>query len=382
MFPVPASSGVPGVARLGTQEKRGKLGNKPLVSSIIIFLNAERFIAEAINSVLSQTYDNWELLLVDDGSTDGSTQIALEFAEQHPGKVRYLEHSGHRNRGKEASRNLGIDNAKGEYLAFLDADDVWLPQTLEQQTAILSSYGDAGMVYGSAQYWYSWTGDIEDATRDFRDFVEERGVKPNTLLKPPQLVTVLLRDVGGTPCICSAMLRREVVTQVGGFDEEFNGQFEDQALYVKVGLQAPVFVADKCWSKYRQHAGSSWHITQKTGQHQSARLYFLNWVAEYLSQQEIENTEVWNLLQAAQVHTSKKQIQMLNKQLRIDRKQIKELEAALERERERSKQLKKRKRGLLREVQSLSGELQSTWGYRIRKLLRKVRSSKSMVARK
>ena len=71
------------------------MDNKPLVSIVVSFLNSEKFIQEAIESVFGQTYNNWELLLVDDGSTDGGTQIALQYAEKYPGKVRYLEHRGH-----------------------------------------------------------------------------------------------------------------------------------------------------------------------------------------------------------------------------------------------------------------------------------------------
>src|SRR5688572_13258936 len=93
-------------------------GGKPLVTAITIFLNAERFFEEAIKSVFDQTYDQWELLLVDDGSTDGSTQIARWYAEGFPGKVRLLEHPGHENRGMSASRNLGLEHARGEYVAF------------------------------------------------------------------------------------------------------------------------------------------------------------------------------------------------------------------------------------------------------------------------
>src|SRR5919107_1887161 len=109
------------------------MSSRPLVSTVVAFLNGERFIEEAIESVLAQTYDNWELLLVDDGSTDGSTRIALQCAEQYPAKVRYLEHLGHQNCGMSASRNLGVSRAKGQYIAFLDADDVWLPHKLQQQ---------------------------------------------------------------------------------------------------------------------------------------------------------------------------------------------------------------------------------------------------------
>src|SRR5919202_2999091 len=115
-------------------------GKPSLVSVVVPFWNDKKFIQETIESVFAQTYENWELLLVDDGSTDGSTQIALRYAEQYPEKVRYLEHPGHQNRGMSAARNLGISHAKGAYIGFLDADDVWLPYKLEQQVAILTSH--------------------------------------------------------------------------------------------------------------------------------------------------------------------------------------------------------------------------------------------------
>src|SRR5918997_1425231 len=131
---------------VGPSLSSGEIGSNILVSTILPFLNAEKFIEEAIESVFAQTYDDWELLLIDDGSTDGSTRIALQYAERHRGRVRYLEHPEHQNRGVSASRNLGISHARGEYVAFLDADDVWLEHKLEQQVAILSSHPEAGMV--------------------------------------------------------------------------------------------------------------------------------------------------------------------------------------------------------------------------------------------
>ena len=325
---------------------------KSLVSGIIIFLNEERFIREAIESVFAQTYDNWELLLVDDGSTDGSTQIALQYAEQYPEKVRYLEHPGHQNRGMSASRNLGITHAKGEYIAFLDADDVWLPHTLEQQAEKLDSNPEADMVYGSAQYWYGWTGNPEDSRRDFRDYVEERGVAPNTLIEPPKLLSVFLRDGEALPCTCSVMVRREVVKSVGGFEEDFRGQYEEQAFYAKVGLYAPVFVASECWSRYRQHPDSSYHIAQKTGQHLVARRFFLRWLAEYLCEQGVKDTGIWKLLPEAQFQTHRQQLRTRNQQLR-------KLEGALEKERREVQRLKARNRQLALQAQSMQNS--RTW---------------------
>ena len=93
-----------------------EMRDKPLVSVIIIFLNVGDFLREAIESVLAQTYDNWELLLADDGSADSSTDIALQYAAKHPNRIRYLEHPNHENRGMSVARNLGIRNAKGKIL--------------------------------------------------------------------------------------------------------------------------------------------------------------------------------------------------------------------------------------------------------------------------
>src|SRR2546426_7313542 len=150
--------------------------SKPLVSVIVIFLNEEKFLQEAIESVLDQTYDHWELLLVDDGSTDASTDIAQQYVAQEAGRVRYLEHEGHQNRGPSASRNVGIRKAKGEFVAFLDADDAWLPLKLERQIAIMSSHPEAAMVYGAIQLWHSWTGKPEDLQRDS---LQKIGTEPN-----------------------------------------------------------------------------------------------------------------------------------------------------------------------------------------------------------
>src|SRR5688572_8206551 len=102
------------------------MDNQPLVSAIIIFLNGEKYLEEAIQSVIHQTYTNWELLLVDDGSSDKSTAIALSYANSFSNKIKYLEHEGHQNKGMSATRNLGINHSKGDYIGFLDADDVWL----------------------------------------------------------------------------------------------------------------------------------------------------------------------------------------------------------------------------------------------------------------
>lgn len=271
----------------------------PLVSVIMIFYNAEKFIHEAIESVLSQTYPHWELVLVDDGSSDGSTEIARAYAQRHPDQILYVEHPHHRNLGMSSSRNLGIESSRGEYIAFLDADDVYLPQKLEKQVALLASQPQAGMVYGPTQYWYSWTGEPNDRSRDT---MRTLGVQADTLYRPPYLVTQFLRNTARTPGTCSVLIRRAAIENVGGFEKRFSGMFEDQAFFYKVCLHESVFVESGCWDRYRQHPDSHCHVSLQSGawdpghRSTSTRAAFLDWLESYLTEQNVSDSIIWQLL--------------------------------------------------------------------------------------
>jgi glycosyltransferase involved in cell wall biosynthesis len=266
-----------------------------LVSVVVPFLNAEKFIEETIESVLAQTYRDWELLLLDDGSTDGSTDTALRYAEQLPGQVHYLDHVGHENRGISTSKNLAIANANDDYVAFLDSDDIWLPHTLERQVATLNSHPEAAMVYGSAEWWYGWTGSPEDIERDY---VETHRVQPNALIHPPTLLVLMLRE-NDVPCSCTVLLRREALTRVGGFEDAFRGLYDDQALWAKIFLSMDVFVAGERWARYRQHPDSLCAVGKSTAQIRPAERDFLNWLGEYLSKQGVTSTAVWKAYRMA-----------------------------------------------------------------------------------
>jgi len=276
------------------------INNKPLISVIIVFLNpVKAFFEEAIQSVFAQTYDNWELLLVDDGSNDFSTEIALRYTEQNLGKVLYLEHPGHQNRGMSASRNLGIRHAKGDYVALLDADDIWLPPKLEQQVAILEEQSEAAMVYSSTHVWYSWTGNPEDAQRDWEKGLG--GFPPNTLVQPPTLLTLLLQRKVHTPGTCSVLMRRGLIEDVGGFEESFRNLYEDQAFFAKVFLKAPVFLQGGRWDRYRQHPENACSGGEKAGQYHPfkphpARFTYLNWLEKYLEEQGVKDLKMWQAL--------------------------------------------------------------------------------------
>ncbi len=275
--------------------REGEKSVSSLVSVITIFLNADAFLQEAIESVLAQTYEHWELLLVDDGSNDGSSGIARRFAERLPGKVKYLEHEAHANRGMSASRNLGIRHARGEYVAFLDGDDVWLPRKLREQVTIMQAQPTAAMVYGRTLIWHSWTGKPEDQRRD-RFYT--LGVQPDRLIEPPRLLIQLIENLAQTPTTCNVMIRRRVFEQIGEFEESFRSVHEDQAFYTKVHLKEPSFVANAWWAKYRQHPDSSSAVAKQKGLRTAARLKYLDWVEQYLAEQGVEDREVWDTLKA------------------------------------------------------------------------------------
>lgn len=266
---------------------------KPLVSVIVIFLNGRRFMDEAIASVFTQTYDHWELLLVDDGSNDGSTEISQSYAERHPGRVRYLSHSAHQNRGMSASRNLGLNHAKGDFIAFLDADDVWLPEKLERQVAIMRAHPRAAMIYGRSQYWYSWTNDAADYVRDHTPSL---GVELEQLIAPPLLLTLSLQSTARTPCPSDFLIWRKVVEDVGGFEEQFRGMFEDQVFLAKVFLKSHVFVAQECWDRYRQHPESCVSIGLKDRKKHSAGMLYFDWLEKYLLSEGVRDAELWKAL--------------------------------------------------------------------------------------
>jgi glycosyltransferase involved in cell wall biosynthesis len=258
----------------------------PLVSAITIFLNAERFLRESVESVLAQTYRHWELLLVDDGSKDGSTAMAREYADRYPGRMHYFEHDGHQNRGMSASRNLGLRHASGTYIALLDADDVWLPQRLERHIAALEAHPEAGSLLSPVQWWRTW-----DPEGGRADSVQDFGVGGDVVLRPPALLPRFLRDERRAPGTCGLLARRRLAELVGGFEDAFRGMYEDQVFYAKLCLAAPVVVSGECASRVRLRADSCTATAGRTGQHDAAREAFLCWLADYLRRQGIRDAE-------------------------------------------------------------------------------------------
>jgi len=282
--------------RKPTQSSPNSEPRRPLVSIIIPFWNTEKFLQEAIDSVVSQSYSNWELLLVDDGSTDLSTEVAQRCAKQNPENIQWLQHENHENRGISASRNLGVRHATGDYVCFLDADDVFLSHKLERELSLFEANPTAAVVCGAFEYWYSWTGSERDA---HRDFIVRLGVAAERLYEPPQLLLHNLRAGGRKPGTSSIMFKRETLT-VEACHESFVGLGDDQVFWAKLSLLLPVFVTDECLFKYRQHPDSFCAVAMENVDDLVAWQRFLNWLEHYLNSEKIDRPEICKTLKSCQ----------------------------------------------------------------------------------
>ena len=267
---------------------------QPFVSVVIAFLNEERFLPEAIKSVIEQEYQHWELLVVDDGSKDGSTRLALDFAAASNGKIIYCEHEGHVNKGLSASRNAGIRKAKGELIAFLDADDVWLPGKLAQQVQIFQQNPGIGMAAEASEYWNSWD------NNNGQDVVIRIGA-PEGVYEPPQLMLKLYPlSTGAAPCPSALILTKEAIQIAGGFEESFIkefGMYEDQAFLSKIYLKEQVYISAACNNRYRQRPESIVKTVQAAGQYDRVRQHFLEWLERNLQKEKITDTRLLHYLQ-------------------------------------------------------------------------------------
>ncbi len=270
----------------------------PKISIITAFYNEERFLSEAIESVLKQGYENWELMLVDDGSSDGSTSIAKEFAGNYPDKIFYLEHSGHSNRGLSSSRQLALNNSRGELIALLDADDIWTTNKLDDQYKLFKKLPDTGMSCEASVYWYSWANEIGS-----EDVLTPIGAEQDQLHEPPSLMwTLYPLGKGAAPCPSGLMFSRNAITCSGGFDNGFTGDkqlYEDQAFLAKIYSREKVFISSKANNFYRQRAGSLVESIHKKGGYKNVRKFFLDWLTHYLESEKISNRKVDSLIKRA-----------------------------------------------------------------------------------
>lgn len=224
--------------------------NHPLVSVIIPAYNAEAFISRTLTSVLSQTYTNIEVLVVDDGCQDKTAKIVESFIKQDR-RVQLLQQT---NSGVAAARNLAIENSRGEYIAPIDADDIWYPQNIEKQVQCMLEAGSSvGVVYA-----FSVIIDEHDLLTGGYQASKEQGK-----VYIPMLFGSFIGNASAT------LIRRACVEQVGGYSRHLGKGCEDWALYLRIAEDYEFRVVPEFLIGYRQVAGSmSRNLTAMANSHQ------------------------------------------------------------------------------------------------------------------
>lgn len=215
--------------------------NQPLVSVIIPAFNAEIFIARTLESVLSQTYQNTEVLVVDDGSTDTTAEIVKSFAHKDS-RVSLFHQS---NAGVAAARNLAIEKSKGEYIAPIDADDIWYPQNLEKQVEyLIQSEQSVGVVY-------SWSLDINEKDLFTGGFY-------NSTIEGEVYKTLIYKYFMGNAS--SSLIRRICFDRVGGYNCQLKAEnaqgCEDWELFLRIAEHYQFKVVPEFLVGYRQISSS------------------------------------------------------------------------------------------------------------------------------
>jgi glycosyltransferase involved in cell wall biosynthesis len=203
-----------------------------LVSVIMPSYNTGKFIKESIESVQSQTYQNWELIIVDDCSTDNTKELVAQFAEKDS-RIKY--ECNPQNSGAAITRNNALRRAKGKWIAFLDSDDLWMPDKLEKQIKFMVKN----------DYYFSYTNYCE---------INEQSAETGTLITGPKHITKVGMYAFCWPGCLTVMYNREKIGLIQIADIKKNN---DYAMWLKVCKKADCYLLDENLAKYRRgRAGS------------------------------------------------------------------------------------------------------------------------------
>ncbi len=214
------------------------MSGNPLVSVVCPAYNCAQFIAPALESVFAQTFHPIEVIVVDDGSTDSTPELIKSYRE-----VCYLRQV---NSGPSAARNSGIRAARGEYVAFLDLDDLWIPEKLSNQVAALESCPEAGLAFSDMSLFSN--GGSEELTmfQKYRLTAEYFGHERLIDRAVAKLVTMNFIPTS------SVVARKTALTQAGGFDEQFR-KSEDWDLWLRMALRYPIIYSPELLTLKRVH---------------------------------------------------------------------------------------------------------------------------------
>jgi len=232
----------------------------PLVSVVIPVYNGEKYLKKTIESVLNQNYQNFEVVVVDDASTDSSLEIINSFIKIHPQKIRLIQHS--KNKGcPAATKNTGIKNAKGKYIAFIDQDDIWKKEKLTKQIEIIIKKKDLIANFANGYILNSENSKIiARQWPHINQFPNQKEIQQR-LLKGNFILT--------SSC---ALVKKDSLIQLGGFDEQMK-LADDYDLWFRLSLIGNLSFINLPLFYWRYHKSSLSHNEEK---HLKDLIYFYN----------------------------------------------------------------------------------------------------------
>lgn len=207
------------------------------VSIILCFYNEEKYLAQAIDSVLAQTYRNFELIIINDGSTDGSDAIIKQYSDE-----RIIYRINDENRRLAYSRNRGLELATGDYIGFFDGDDIMLPDKMEKQVRYLAEHKDIDLLSGGYQYM------------DAQGTVSGEVVTPK--YETDEQIRAYMLFGNCIACAGAALFRRRIIDEYNIHFNEKSMASEDYGLWIDMLPHANFLNVDDCFFYYRVNHGS------------------------------------------------------------------------------------------------------------------------------
>lgn len=202
------------------------------VSVIVPAYNCDKYVAAALESIFNQTYKKLEVIVINDGSTDNTRSVLEKFGD----RIVLIDQ---KNSGPATARNRGLEKATGSYVAFLDGDDLWEPNKLAEQIAVLEKNPDVALVYSNLEHFYEGT--------------DKRIKGPSVLPSGFVLDKLLVESFIALPTV---VVRAEVIKEIGGFDESLYTA-EDLNLYLKIARDHKFIGVDKVFLRRRLHGNNT-----------------------------------------------------------------------------------------------------------------------------
>ena len=263
----------------------------PRLSILIPVFNAEKFIAKTVDSVLAQTYTDWELIIVEDKSTDNSYRIIKQYEARCPEKIKAFQNDT--NLGMMLNWNKGIDLCKSELFVKLDADDIWLPTFLEKSIAVLDQYPEVGLVFTKYVNIDDTDAIIPNTEITLPDFAIEKPFSTIPLVKLGQdkmLQYPILRQG-------LSVMRRTIFEEIGKYRFLLSKDTQaatDTEFYFRLGLHHAIYCVNETLYHYRVHA-TSISKTDTNSQLSSKKMYEIKkCILDYYYHQQQIDTPFYN----------------------------------------------------------------------------------------